>query len=105
MSAQRILLCTFADGDTKLTNDGCALLLGTSVHHLLEVWNPEHGLDSLPTDLKRKGQKRSKAARDATGTNATNVCLAFWALYEWGARVDHDGTGGQLWAILDDLAP
>ena len=102
---RRILLCAFVDGDTKPTHAGLALLLGVSVDHLLEVWDPASGVDTLPTDLKRRGMKRAKSAKDALGNNVTSNVLGFWVSVDWPhARIDFDEAGGQMWAVIDEAA-
>lgn len=97
----RILLCRFSDRDTELTVDGTALLIGVAVDELRERWDPATGIDSLPDDLKRRGAKRGYHARNATGTNATTVNLAYLAARDWGARIDFDDKAGRMWAVLD----
>jgi hypothetical protein len=99
---RRIALWRRGTDPSGATVDAVALLLGTTVEHLLDVWNPADGAQALPADLQRKGQKRAKAARDATGDNAGNECVAFWAVYEWGARIDWDEAAQVMWAVIDE---
>jgi hypothetical protein len=100
---RRILLCQRFDDEVKTTVDGLALLVGVTTEELLEVWDPKSGAAALPPDLQRRGQKRAKTARDALGDSAGYVVLAYWADAEWGARVDLDEAGGQMWAIRDGV--
>lgn len=98
----RILLCQRFDDGVKTTIDGTALLCGVTTEALLAVWDPKSGPAALPADLQRRGQKRAKTARDALGGDPGYVVLAYWADYEWGARIDLDEAGGQMWAIRDE---
>jgi hypothetical protein len=100
---RRILLCQRGDDGVKTTADATALLCGVTTEQLLEVWDPNSGPAALPADLQRRGVKRAKAARDALGDNAGFVVLAYWADYEWGARIDLDEAGGQMWAVRDEV--
>jgi hypothetical protein len=101
-AVNRILLCEFKDGNTVPTDAGTALLYGTSVEELLAVVKPGMKPADLPEGMKRKAHKRVKAARDALGSVAANDVLAWWAVTEWGARIDHDAESGQMWAVLDE---
>lgn len=101
MMLNRILLCEYIDGDTKPTRDGIALLVGVTREDLLDRWNPQTGVDNLPDDLKRKGQKRAMHARNAIGSSITTEVLACLAFRDWGARIDFDEAAGQMWAIID----
>ena len=98
---KRILLCEYIDGDTKLTDDGTALLLGITTEDLLDRWNPQTGAGNLPDDLKRKGQKRAMHARNAIGSSITTEVLAYLAIRDRGARIDFDESAGQMWAVLE----
>lgn len=98
---RRILLCTFQNGDTKLSPDAIALLIGVSTDHMLERWDPHTGTSTLPTEFKRRATKRCTTARNALGTNAGNVAVAYWAVQTWGCRIDFDQTTGQTWAVID----
>ncbi|WP_368834359.1 hypothetical protein [Mycobacterium intracellulare] len=100
---KRVLLCQFRDGDTKVTADGTALLIGISVEELLERWDPAAGASNLPPDLQRRGQKRTRTARNATGGNDGCSVLGYWALMTWpGCRLDFDETSGRMWALVDE---
>jgi hypothetical protein len=99
---RRVLLCEYVGGETRLSNDGAALLVGISAEELLSRWDPASGVDALPADWKRRGAKRSRHARNAVGDNAATVVLAFLAMRDWRARIDFDEAAGQMWAVLDD---
>jgi hypothetical protein len=100
---RRVLLCQKHDGEVKLTNDALALLIGfISVDHMLKVWDPNTGVDTMPTEWKRRATKRAQTAINAMGTNIGNVALAYWAVQDWGARIDYDEAGQQMWAVIDE---
>lgn len=96
---KRILLCEFRSGETKLSHDGIALVIGVSVEELLKRWSPASGADAMPPEWKRRGAKRSLHARNATGEATANVNLAYLAARDWGARIDF--AAGRMWAIVD----
>ena len=100
---RRILLCQRSAHGVEVTVDGTALLCGVTTEELLDVCDPKAGADALPPDLKRRAMKRTKTATDAFDSNAATAVLAYWAVAPWGARIDFDEAGGQMWAVLDEV--
>lgn len=58
----------------------------------------------LPPELQRKGRKRAATARNALADDSPTLALAYWAVADWGARIDFDEKGGNMWAVIDDGA-
>lgn len=101
---KRILLCEYRGGDTKVTVDGTALLIGISTDDMLERWDPAAGADTMPGEWNRRGAKRAKHARNATGTNTATALLAYLAVRDLHARVDFDEAAGRMWAVIDEAS-
>jgi hypothetical protein len=103
VSVKRILLCERVDGVTRSTAAGVAVLVGVAEVELRARWDPATGPDGLPEDLKRRGAKRSRHARDAMGDNSVTGGLAYLAMRDWRCRIDFDEAAGRMSAVFDVL--
>jgi hypothetical protein len=96
----RFLLAHQVEGRDMWTSHGLALLTGHPADELEARFDPAVGLDSLPPDWMRDGQRRSREAQAHTDSINPLWAFQYWA-GKLGNTVDVDDEL-QVWMITPD---
>jgi hypothetical protein len=96
----RFLLAHQVEGADMWTSHGLALLTGHPADEIEARFDPAVGLASLPPDLMRDGQRRSREAQAHTDSTHALWAFHYWAT-EIGNAIDVDDEN-RVWMITPD---